>query len=121
MGGGCAVPKNGRPAMRAVEATVPAALMVTARSRDGAAVASYEAVFQGHYARLVGTLAVACGDRDLAADVVQQAFVQLWVNWKKVPPWAVSVYLGASGRTSHVQTAIARLTATMISAQKKER
>jgi RNA polymerase sigma-70 factor, ECF subfamily len=50
----------------------------------GTTTAGYEAVFQGHYERLVGALAVACGDRDLAADMVQQAFVQLWVEWKKV-------------------------------------
>jgi RNA polymerase sigma-70 factor (ECF subfamily) len=78
------VPKDGQFAAHPVEATVPGAVTLAARSRDAAAAASYEAVFQGHYVRLVGTLAVACGDRDLAADVVQQAFVQLWVNWKKV-------------------------------------
>ena len=49
----------------------------TVRSADRSPAASYEAVFQNHYARLVGTLALACGDRDLAADLVQQAFVQL--------------------------------------------
>ena len=48
------------------------------------ATASFDAVFQSHYARLVNVVAAACGDRDLATDLVQQAFVELWANWKTV-------------------------------------
>jgi RNA polymerase sigma factor (sigma-70 family) len=78
------VPKAGELPAGAVEATVRGTVTLTTRSTDAAIAASYVAVFQGHYSRLVGTLAVVCGDRDLAADLVQQAFVQLWVSWKKV-------------------------------------
>lgn len=46
--------------------------------------AGFELVFHNHYRRLVRSLAVACGNEDLAADVVQQAFVQLWANWSRI-------------------------------------
>ena len=46
--------------------------------------ASFELVFQGHYRRLVRSLALACGNQELAADLVQQAFVQLWASWPQV-------------------------------------
>jgi RNA polymerase sigma-70 factor (ECF subfamily) len=45
---------------------------------------AFEAVFQSHYRRLVRSLSLACGDRELAADLVQQAFAQLWVDWPRI-------------------------------------
>lgn len=41
-------------------------------------------LFQRHYRPLVAALAVACGSRDLAADSVQDAFVELCKRWAKV-------------------------------------
>ncbi len=44
-----------------------------------------EALFRAHYARLVRSLAVAAmGDTDAAAEAVQEAFVQLCLNWHRV-------------------------------------
>lgn len=55
-----------------------------ARPREKAGEASFEDFFREHYRRLVRSLAVACGNQDLAADVVQQAFVQLWAEWPRI-------------------------------------
>ena len=46
--------------------------------------AGFEAVYRAQYARLVRTLEVACGSRETAADLVQQAFMQLWAEWPRV-------------------------------------
>jgi RNA polymerase sigma-70 factor, ECF subfamily len=46
--------------------------------------AAFEAVFTKHYRRLVRSLALACGNQDLAADLVQQAFAQLWAEWPRI-------------------------------------
>jgi RNA polymerase sigma-70 factor (ECF subfamily) len=43
-----------------------------------------DALFRGHYARLVRTLTVACGDREMAADAVQEAFVAAHLKWRRV-------------------------------------
>jgi RNA polymerase sigma factor (sigma-70 family) len=45
---------------------------------------SFEAFFEGNYRRLVRSLAVASGNEELAKDVVQQAFVQLWAEWPRI-------------------------------------
>jgi RNA polymerase sigma-70 factor (ECF subfamily) len=42
------------------------------------------ALFRAHYGRLVRTLAVVCGDADLAADVVQEAFVRAHGRWRSI-------------------------------------
>ncbi len=42
------------------------------------------ALFRAHYARLVRTLAVICGDADLAADAVQEAFVRAHGRWRSI-------------------------------------
>lgn len=39
-------------------------------------------VFRAHYARLVRTLAVVCGDAEQAADAVQEAFVRAFARWR---------------------------------------
>ena len=72
----------GRTVARVLETTQ--VMMPTMTSATEHAAPSFDAVFQGHYARLVNVVAAACGDRDLAADLVQQAFVELWANWKTV-------------------------------------
>lgn len=43
-----------------------------------------EDVFRAHYGRLVRALTVASGDREVAADAVQEAFVKAHVRWRKV-------------------------------------
>jgi RNA polymerase sigma-70 factor (ECF subfamily) len=42
------------------------------------------ALFRAHYGRLVRTLAVVCGDADLAADAVQEAFVRAHGRWRTI-------------------------------------
>ena len=44
-------------------------------------VASY---FRADYARLVRSLALVCGDGDLAADAVQEAFVRAHARWRTI-------------------------------------
>ena len=41
-----------------------------------------ESFFRDHYARLVRALALACGDGELAADAVQEAFVRAHTRWR---------------------------------------
>ena len=43
-----------------------------------------EPVFRAHYARLVRALALACGDAELAADAVQEAFVRAHLRWSAI-------------------------------------
>jgi len=43
-----------------------------------------ETLFRAHYARMVRSLAVAGGDREDAADAVQEAFIQLCLHWSRV-------------------------------------
>jgi RNA polymerase sigma factor (sigma-70 family) len=45
---------------------------------------SPELLFRRHYRPLVSALAVACGSRDVAADSVQDAFVELCRQWPKI-------------------------------------
>jgi RNA polymerase sigma-70 factor (ECF subfamily) len=43
-----------------------------------------ELLFRAHYARLVRALAVVCGDGEVAADAVQEAFVRAHVRWRRL-------------------------------------
>lgn len=57
------------------------------RAADAAAVtrsASFEEVFDRHYERLVRSLTVVAGNRDDAADAVQDAFVKAHLRWRSV-------------------------------------
>jgi RNA polymerase sigma-70 factor, ECF subfamily len=42
------------------------------------------ALFRAHYARLVRALAIVCGDAELAADAVQEAFVRAHSRWRSI-------------------------------------
>ncbi len=46
--------------------------------------ASFDEVFDLEYPRLVRALTVVAGDREAAADAVQDAFVQAHVHWRRV-------------------------------------
>jgi len=43
-----------------------------------------ESLFREQYARLLRTLAVALGDTEVAADAVQEAFIQLCLRWTRL-------------------------------------
>lgn len=44
----------------------------------------YESVFRLHYQPMVRSLAVVAGNREDAADAVQEAFTKAYVRWKKI-------------------------------------
>jgi RNA polymerase sigma-70 factor (ECF subfamily) len=44
----------------------------------------FETLFRDHYGRLVRTLTLAAGDREVAADAVQEAFVRAHVRWARI-------------------------------------
>jgi RNA polymerase sigma-70 factor (ECF subfamily) len=44
----------------------------------------FDALFDAHYDRLVRSLTVVAGDREAAADAVQEAFVKAHLRWRKV-------------------------------------
>lgn len=47
-------------------------------------VVDLDELFRLHYARLVRALTVAAGDRERAADAVQEAFVKAHLKWRRV-------------------------------------
>jgi RNA polymerase sigma-70 factor (ECF subfamily) len=46
--------------------------------------ADFEGLFRAHYERLVRALTLVAGDRELAADAVQEAFVKAHLPWRRV-------------------------------------
>ncbi len=46
--------------------------------------AGFDEVFQAHYPPLVRALTAACGDAEVAADSVQEAFVRAHLRWKLI-------------------------------------
>ena len=46
--------------------------------------AGFDAVYRAQYPRLVRSFTAACGSREVAADLVQHAFMQLWADWPRV-------------------------------------
>ncbi len=46
--------------------------------------AEFDDVFLHHYATLVRSLTAACGDGEVAADSVQDAFVKAHLRWRKI-------------------------------------
>ena len=46
--------------------------------------AGFDAVFQVHYPSLARGLTAACGDAEVAADAVQEAFLRAHLRWKQI-------------------------------------
>ncbi len=51
---------------------------------DASSAAELDALFRLHYGRLVRALTVVSGDRELAADAVQEAFVKAHLRWRRL-------------------------------------
>ena len=47
-------------------------------------VETVDSLFRAHYGRLVRALTLACGDPEVAADAVQEAFVKAHLHWRRI-------------------------------------
>ena len=47
-------------------------------------VETVDALFRAHYGRLVRALTLACGNREVAEDAVQEAFVKAHLHWRRI-------------------------------------
>jgi RNA polymerase sigma-70 factor (ECF subfamily) len=52
--------------------------------REGHGPADFDTTFREHYEPMVRSLAVACGDREVAADAVQDAYTRAFVRWRRI-------------------------------------
>jgi RNA polymerase sigma-70 factor (ECF subfamily) len=59
--------------------------------------ADFDETFREHYGPMVRSLAAACGDREAAADAVQDAFTRAYTRWRRI-----SRYDSPSGWIRHV-------------------
>ena len=75
--GDALVPDAARAAARAQVVDVPVVTVV-------ASAESVDALFRQHYGRLVRALTLVCGDREQAADAVQEAFVKAHLRWRRL-------------------------------------
>ena len=82
-----------------------------------------ELLFHRHYRDLVGALAVASGSRELAADAVQDAYLELCKRWDKIgeyekpEAWLMRV---AVNRVRSEQRSIQRRAAILLRLQERE-
>ena len=60
-------------------------------------VADFDATFREHYEPMVRGLGLACGDREVAADAVQDAFLRAYARWGRI-----SRYDDPAGWVRHV-------------------
>jgi RNA polymerase sigma-70 factor (ECF subfamily) len=51
---------------------------------DATADDGFDALFRTHYERLVRTLTAVAGEREAAADAVQEAFVRAHLRWRRI-------------------------------------
>ena|SRR5215211_7077443 len=63
------------------------------------APADFDATFRAHYWPMVRALTVACNDREVAADAVQDAFERAYARWRRI-----SRYDDPVGWIRHVAT-----------------
>ncbi len=54
------------------------------REQDELAQARFDELFRAHQPRLVDALTLVAGDRELAADAVQEAFVKAHLRWRRI-------------------------------------
>jgi len=64
---------------------------------EGHGPADFDTTFREQYEPMVRSLSVACGDREVAADAVQDAFTRAFVRWRKI-----SRYDNPAGWIRHV-------------------
>jgi RNA polymerase sigma-70 factor, ECF subfamily len=117
-----------------VQRNAPACVGDKALSRDamGTRAGDYvtapptdpETLFRENYTALVGSLAVACGDQEAAADAVQDAFIQLCLHWKRVSKYdnpVAWVRHVAINRLSNQRRSLTRRAAVLLRLGSQER
>jgi RNA polymerase sigma-70 factor (ECF subfamily) len=67
------------------------------RGGEGHGPADFDTTFREHYEPMVRSLAMASGDREVAADAVQDAFTRAFVRWRRI-----SRYDDPAGWVRHV-------------------
>lgn len=54
---------------------------------------TYDTIYRAHAQAIQNFIYFKCGDKDKANDVVQEAFIKLWENCKKVSPQKAKSYV----------------------------